>query len=97
QRGAISPPERRGEHMAVHRERDVAAGDAFELRDEGIVQQKADAERPEDLRVRLVEGDRHGDELENAVRLWQQADALAAGQRVAHRRLARYDERTAAL
>ena len=92
-RGAIGARQRRRQHLAVHPEGDVAAGDLLQLRGERVVEEEADAQRAEDFRVRLAERDRHRDELEHAVGLRQQADALVAGERFAHRRLAGDDER----
>jgi len=42
--------QRRGENLAVHPERDVAAGDLLQLRRECIVEQEPRAERAQDLR-----------------------------------------------
>ena len=68
-------------------ERDVAAGHRLQLRRERVVEQEADAERAEDSGWVEADRDRHGDELQHAVGLRQQAQALVAGQRVADRRL----------
>ena len=50
--GRVVARQRRGEDLAVHAEGDVAAGDLLQLRRQRVVEQEADAERAEDLRLR---------------------------------------------
>jgi hypothetical protein len=79
--------QRRGENLAVHPERQIAAGNPLHFPEQGIVEQEADAEGAEYLRAMHVDGDRDSDHLQDAIGLRQQAEAVAAGQRVANRRL----------
>ena len=94
ERRTILAPERCRENLPVHAERDLAAGDLFQLRGQRVIEQEADAERSEDVRLRADE-DRHGDELHHPVRLRQEAEALTAREGLADRRLVRHDERRA--
>ena len=75
--------QRRRQHVAAHREGDVAAGDLLELAGQRVVQQEPDADGAEDLRLREPDHDRHGHHLQDAVRFGKQADGFVAEQRVA--------------
>ena len=94
ERRTIFARERGRENLAVHAEGDLAARDLLQLGGQRIVEQEADAERAENVRLRADEN-RHRDELHHPVRLRQQAEALTAGERLADRRLVRDDERAA--
>ena len=65
--GRSSARQRRREDLAVHAERDLAAGDLLELRGQRIVEQEADAQRAEECpaRARGRQHDRHRDELQH--------------------------------
>ena len=52
QRSPVRRGQRGREDLAVHAERDVAAGELLQLARERVVEQEADAERAEDLRLR---------------------------------------------
>ena len=78
--------ERRRPHDAVHRERDVGAGQRLELRGPPIVEQVADAERRRGFRTIEAERDRHAHDFEHAARVRpERRRHLAVGERQAGR------------
>ena len=79
--------QRRRENLSVHAERDVAARVLFELGGQPVVEKKSRAQCAENLRLRQEQADRHGDNLQDAVRPRQQADRFFAGERILHGRL----------
>jgi hypothetical protein len=83
----------RGENLAVHPERQVAAGNPLQFLEQGIVEQEADAEGAKYFGAMHVDGDWNGDHLQDAIGLGQQAEAVAAGKRVANGRLVRGNRR----
>ena len=89
--GVVFPRQRRRQDLTVHAESDVAAGDLLQLGRQRIVQQKPRAHGPEHRRHRLIEPDGDGDDLQDALRLRQQAETLEAGERIADGGLVRGD------
>ena len=81
QRRTVFRGQRRREDLAVHAERDLAAGDLLQLRRQRLVEQEADAERAEELgRVDAarLQHDRHGDQLQQPVGLRDEAESSRA-------------------
>ena len=78
----------RRQDLAVHAERDVAAGDLLQLRRERVVEQEPDAQRAEDVGLVEADGDRHGHELQDAVGLRDRLSLSRPSAAAAHRRLA---------
>ena len=76
ERGPVLRAERSCHNPAVDAERDLTAGDLFELGCQSIVESEPHAQGPENVGVR--EADRNGDghELQDTVRLCQQTEAL---------------------
>jgi hypothetical protein len=73
----------RGQNRAAGAERDLRPGDVPQVRGERIVEQEADAERAEDVGLSQAERDWHRDQLQDAVRLGEEADGVAAAERAA--------------
>ena len=93
-KNAVHLARQRGrENLPIHAEGDIAPRDLLQLRRERVVEQEADAHRAEDLRLRQTDRNRDRDELQDAVRLRQQAEAFAAPERISHRGLVGDDER----
>ena len=85
--------QRRGQDLSVHAEGQIAAGDVLELIRQRVIEQEPDAERAEHLRLRQADRDWDGDDLQDAVRLREQADAVLPAEGGAHRRLVGGDDR----
>ena len=75
-RAALGPRKRARQDLAVHPEGNLTAGRLLQLPRKRVVEQKPDAQRPQDFGTSEADGNRHRDQLQNTRRLRNEAEAF---------------------